>query len=61
MLDWAACLKLLPLDMMSPLVQVAELHADSATPSRRGEECRADAPLSHAQQGGATPEVHLLV
>jgi len=43
------------------LVQVAKVHEDIATPSGRGEESRADAPVSPSEQGEAKPEVCLLV
>ena len=61
--EWNACPKLLPLDMtsFSSLVQVEMLHEDRATPSGRGEEFRADAPLSSSKLGEARPEVCLLV
>ncbi|KAL0051798.1 hypothetical protein WJX82_002306 [Trebouxia sp. C0006] len=38
-------------------LQVAKLHEDRATPSGRGEECRADAPASPSEQGEARPEM----
>ena len=48
-------------DQLSSLVQVEMLHEDRATPSGRGEEFRADAPLSSSKLGEARPEVCLLV
>ncbi len=43
------------------LVQVARAHEGKATPSGRGVEPRADAPVSPSERGEARPEVCLLV